>query len=81
MTVTKGAQVIVHLKKGKTCRYAKTLFYFLRANPMNIASITVTGKRVNFGDRQDLNIPCTILFKREEKYIEVIKKQSNLYPL
>ena len=28
-----------------------------------------------------LQIPCTILFKGEEKYIEVLKKQLILYPL
>ena len=48
---------------------------------MNTASITAPGKRVNFGDRQDLQIPCTILFKGEKKYIEVLRKQLNLYPL
>ena len=54
VAVTKNARVIGHLKKGKTGRYAKTVFYFLRANPMNTASITVTVKRVNFGDGQGL---------------------------
>ena len=48
---------------------------------MNTGSITVTGKRVNFVDEQGLQIPCTILSKGEEKYIEVLKKQLNLYPL
>ena len=48
---------------------------------MNSASITVTGKRVNYGDGKGLQIPCTIFFKGEEKYIEVLKKQMNLYPL
>jgi len=81
VAVTKGARVVGHLKKGKTGRYAKTVFYFLRANPMNTASITVTGKRVNFGDGEGLQIPCKILFKGEEKYIEVLKKQLNLYSL
>ena len=79
--VTKEPRVIGHLKKGKTGRYAKTVFYFLRANPMNTASITVTGKSINFGDGQGLQIPCTILFKGEEKYIEVLKKHLNLHPL
>ena len=81
MGITKDARVIGHLKKGKTGQYAKTFFYLLPANPMNTASITVTRKRVNFGDGQGLQIPCTILFKGEEKYIEVLKKQLNLYPL
>ena len=61
--VTKDARVIGHLKKRKTGRYAKSVFYFLPANPMNTASITVTGKRVNFRDGQGLQISCTILFK------------------
>ena len=67
VAVTKDARVIGHLKKGKTGPYAKTVFYFLQANPVNTASITVTGKTVNVGDRQGLQIPCTILFKREEE--------------
>ena len=54
----------------------KTVFYFLRADPINTASVTVTRKRVNVGDGQGLQIPCTILFKEEEKYIKL-----NLHPL
>ena len=73
--------MIGHLKKLKTGWYTKTAFYFLRANPMNTGCITVTGQGVNFGDGQDLQIPSTILFKGEEKYIEVLKNQLNLYPL
>ena len=47
---------------------------------MNTASITVTGKRVNFGDGRGLQIPCIILLKGEGICIEVLKKQLNLYP-
>ena len=81
VAVTKEAKVIGHLKKGETGRYAKTVFYFLRANPLNTANIIVTGKRVNLGDGQGLQIPCTILFPGEEKYTEVLKKQLNLHPV
>ena len=72
MAVIKDARVIGFLKKGKTGRYAKTVSYFLRStmNTMNTASITVIGKRVNSGDGQGLQIPCTILFKGEGKYIK-----------
>ena len=63
MAVAKDARVIGHLKKGKTGQYVKTVFYFLRPNPMNTVSITVTGKRIKFGDGQGLQIRCTILFK------------------
>ena len=78
VAVTKNARVIGRLKKGKAGRYAKTVFYFPRANPISTVSITVTGKWVNFGDGQGLKIPCTILFKGEEKYVEVCKKAVEL---
>ena len=81
VAVTKDAQVIGQLKKGRIGRYAKTVFFFLLANPMNIASITVTWKRVNFRDGQDFQIPWTILFKAKEKYIEIKKKNSWTYTL
>ena len=80
MAVTKDAQVIGQLKKGRIGRYAKTVFFFLLANPMNIASITVTWKRVNFRDGQDFQIPWTILLKAKEKYIEIKKKTVELIP-
>ena len=80
MAVTTDARVIGHLKKGKTGRYAKTVFYFLRANPMNAARITDTGKTVNFGNGQDMQIPSIILFKREEIYIGALKKPVKPVP-
>ena len=43
---------------------------------MNAARITVTGKSVNFGNGQGLQISCPILFKREEIYTEVYIKDS-----
>ena len=81
LAVTKDARVVGHLKKGKTCRYAKTAFYLLRANPLNTANITLTGKKLNFGHGQSLQIPCTISSKGEGKYTEILKKKLNLYPL
>ena len=38
VAVTKDTRVIGYLKKGKTGRYAKTIFYFLQANPLNTAN-------------------------------------------
>ena len=50
VAVTKDSRLIGHLKKEKLV----TVFYLLQANPMNTASITVTGISVNFGDGQGL---------------------------
>ena len=67
VAVIKDPLLVGHLEKGMNGWYAKIVFYFLGANPMNIAGITITGKRVNFGDGQGLPIPYAILFKGEEK--------------
>ena len=55
VAVAKDAQVIGHWKKGKTGRYAKTVF-FLRANPTNTISVIVTEKKANFRDGKCLQI-------------------------
>lgn len=81
VAVTKDDKVIGHLKKGKTGRYAKTIFYFLRSKSTNAANISDTGKRVNLGDGEGLQIPCTITFEGEEKYLDILKRELNSCPL
>ena len=68
VAVTTGARVIDHLKKGNTGRYVKTDFDFLRANPMNAARITVTGKSVNLEMGKVCKFPAQF-YSREKKYI------------
>ena len=67
VAITKETRVIGHLKKGKTGRYAKIIFYFPLANPMNTASITVTEKRVNFEDGQEACKFLAQFYSREKK--------------
>ena len=76
MTVTKDWLLIGNLNKEKTGQYARIVFYFLQANPMNTTNITVTGKRVNFGYRRAFQIPCKILFQGEEKIYWCFEKNS-----
>ena len=44
VAVVKDTHDVGHLKKGKNGRFAKTIFYFLRANQLNIADVTVKGR-------------------------------------
>ena len=39
----------------------------------NTCQVEVRGKRVNLGDGQGLQVPCTFQFSGEEKYIEILK--------
>ena len=68
VAITKDARVIGHLKKGKTGRYAKTVFYFLRANLMNTISITVTGKGLTLEMGKACKFPAQF-YSKEKKNI------------
>ena len=56
----KDYRIVGHLSKGKSGRFAKTIFYFLRSNELNSCKIIITGKRVNLGDGDGLQVPCII---------------------
>ena len=75
MAVLKNENIVGHLPIGKSGRFAKTIFYFLRADSLNIATVKVEGKRQNYGDGEGLQIPCSIQFKGETKSVEIFKKQ------
>ena len=49
-----GGDVVGHLFKERSARFAKTVSYFLPANNENCCRVEVTGKRVNLGDRERL---------------------------
>ena len=44
-----GDKIVGHLKKGRTGRFAKTVFYFLRADEKGSCTAIVKGKAVNLG--------------------------------
>ena len=75
VAVLKNKNIVGHLPIGKSGRFAKTIFYFLRADSLNIATVKVEGKRQNYGDGEGLQIPCSIQFKGETKSVEILKKQ------
>ena len=62
--------------KGKSGRFAKTIFYFLHADKKNNCAVVVTQcKAVNCGDGEDMQVPCTMHFKGHQKFIDILKKE------
>ena len=49
--------VIGHLPKVKSGKYGKTIFYFLRTDPLNISHVKTTRKTVNLGDNKGMRMP------------------------
>ena len=43
--------------------YVITCFYFLRADKKNDCTVVVTGKAINRGDGEGMQVPCTLNFK------------------
>ena len=64
-----GEVVVRHLMKNKSCRLAKTIFNFLRADKNN-CTVVVTGKAYGEG----MQVPCTLHFKGHQKFVDVLKK-------
>ena len=56
--VKKDYQIVGHIEKGRSGRFAKTIFYFLRSDALSSCICKVTGKAVNLGDGLGQNVPC-----------------------
>ena len=67
--------IIGHLMKGKDGRFAKTIFYFLRASEYHCCRVYVTGKAVNQGDNKGMKVPCTLLFKGQSEFVDVLYQE------
>ena len=67
--------IVGHLPLGKSGKFAKTIFYFLKANEKHACVINVLGKAINAGDGLGMKVPCRLLFFAEEKYIIVLKEK------
>ena len=73
VAVKKEGQIAGHLNKGNLGYFAKTIFYFLRANHGNTCQVEFQGERINLGDGQGLQVACILQFSGEEKYIRIWK--------
>ena len=61
---TSNGTIVGHLKKGKSGRFAKTIFYYLRSHPQANCTAEATGKRFNLGDGEGLHkspVFCNLL--------------------
>ena len=55
----KRSQVVSHFPLGKSGKFVRTVFYFLKASKNNDCIALVFGKPVNQGDGKGMKVPCT----------------------
>ena len=60
MAVCNEGDIVDHLPKGKTGKFAKMMFCFLKSEMLCTCKVKVTGKRTNFGENKRLGIPCLL---------------------
>ena len=71
---TKNHKIVGHLPLGRNGKFAKTVFYFLRADEYGLCSVLVKGKPVNLGDGDGMQVPCTLNFSGQKKFIDILQK-------
>ena len=69
----KEKSVIGHLPKGTSGKYAKTIFYFLRNDSVNVCKVKVTGK-VNLGDDKGMRIPSVLQLTGNSQIVSLLKE-------
>ena len=75
-TFQEGKQkVIGHLPLGKSGKFAKTIFYFLKADKENRCEVVVLRKVVNENDDLGMKVPSRLIFTAEEMYINILKER------
>ena len=70
--------VVGHLRLECSGKFAKTVFYFLRADEWSECKVNVTGKPINCGDRDGMQVPCLLKFHGQKSLIVILKQQLDL---
>ena len=76
VAVKKDEKVIGHLPLGENGKFAKTIFYFLLADPYAKCNITLVGKAVNLGDGDGMQVPYILHLSGQKSMVEILKQQK-----
>ena len=69
----KNEVIVGHLPHGKNGRFAKIIFYFLRADKYAECKVMITGKEVNLSNGEEIQVPCLLMLKIREHFVKIIK--------
>ena len=74
----KNNVVVGHLPLGCSGKFAKTIFYFLRADEWSGCKVIVAGKPVNRGDGDSIEVPCLLKFHGQKSFIGILRRQLDV---
>ena len=72
--VKKNDVIVRHLPHGKNGRFAKMIFYFLRAKKYVECIVIITGKEVNLGVGKGMQVPCLLNIFGTKNMLQILCK-------
>ena len=73
LAVMNKDRVVGHLMKGKSEKFAKTVFFFLRTDEINSTTVKTTREAVNIGKWVGMEVPCSITFTISKPMLDKLK--------
>ena len=67
--VKKENEIIRHLLLGEDGKFAKIVFYFLRADEYGSRNVLIKGKPVNLGNGDGMQVSCILNFVGRKKFV------------
>ena len=74
VAIRKNDCLVGRLPKEKTGRFAKIIFYILRACDTNTCSVEITGKAINQVDGKEMKVPCKLTFSAVNSFTNTLKE-------
>ena len=78
VAIKKNNVLVGHLPLGYSGKFAKTVFYFVRAGEWSECNVIVAGKPVNRGDGDGMEVPCLLKFHGQKSLIGILKQQLHV---
>ena len=72
--IKKNTSIVGHLPLGKNGKFAKMIFYFLRADQDAECKVVTTGKEVSLDDGDGMQVPCKLKISKPRKMVEILYK-------
>ena len=58
---------------GISGNFAKTIFYFLRADEYSLCEVSITGKPFSLGNRDGVQVPCKLKFTGGSQFGNILE--------
>ena len=72
--VKKENEIVEQIPLGKDGKFAKTVFYFLRADKYGSCNVLIKKKPVKLGHGDGIQVSCTLNLFGQKKFICILQK-------